>query len=241
MTWYGHACLRLEGRAAEEELAVVTDPYTPQKAGYAPIGEGADIVVTSSVTDDYHDRADLVPGPHEHVNALDVADAGGTRTVRGLAIEAVEAAEAALHPSGHPDRNAMYAFRLDGMRVAHMGDVGNPLSARQVEFLRGTDVLLALAGGFPTIALPDLKAVIEETRPRLVVPMHFRTLAYRPRNILWIEAFLDLFDEAEVGFAHRPTVEIGRDDLPGTTRALVLDYLRRDAPPTPVGEGAATR
>ena len=243
ITWYGHACLRLEGTppGADAPLVVVTDPYTPETAGYAAVEEPADVVVTSSVTDDYHDRADLIPGPHAHVDALAVADGGGTRDVMGLTIEAVEAAEADLHPSGHPDRNAMYAFHLDGMRVAHMGDVGNPLSERQMDFLRGTDVLLALAGGFPTIALDDLRTVIEETKPRLVVPMHFRTLAYRPRNTLWIEAFLDLFDASDVDFAHAPTVDLGARDLPARTGALVLDYLRRDPPPAPVGARGATR
>lgn len=233
LTWYGHASLRLDGRTGDgTQLAIVTDPYTPAKAGYAPIEEPADIVITSSVTDDYHDRADLVPGDHVHVDALALADEGGTRDVRGLTVEAVEAAEADRHPSGHPDRCAMYAFTLDGVRVAHMGDVGNPLSAGQIDFLRGTDVLLALAGGFPTIALADLRTVIDEVAPPLVVPMHFRTLAYRPRNTAWIAEFLALFDDADVDFAHRPSVEIGRGDLPGRTRALVLDYLRRDAPPS---------
>lgn len=234
ITWYGHASFRVRGTTeGERTLAVVTDPYTPATAGYAPVREAADVVVTSSVTDDYHDRADLVPSPHAHVNALDVADGGGTRAINGLMIEAVEAAEADLHPSGHPDRNAMYAFRLDGMRVAHMGDVGNPLSGRQTEFLRGTDVLLALAGGFPTIALDDLAATIREVRPRLVIPMHFRTLSYAPRNTLWIASFLDLFEERDVDFALAPTVDLAAADLPraGTTRVLVMDYLRRDAPP----------
>ena len=243
VTWYGHAAFRLDGRTERGEVGVVTDPYTPETAGYAPIAERPDIVVTSSVTDDYHDRADLVPGPHVHVNALEVADGGGTREVGGLAIEAVEAAEADRHPSGHPDRNAMYAFRLDGMRVAHMGDVGNPLSARQTDFLRGTDVLLALAGGFPTIALDDLAATIREVRPRLVIPMHFRTLSYRPRNTSWIEAFLALFDAGDVDFALAPTVDVAPADLPprGETRVLVLDYLRRDPPPVPVEAHGRTR
>lgn len=240
LTWYGHACFRLEGEVegtAEGAdgptgpLAVVTDPYTPAKTGYAPIAEPADIVVTSSVTDDYHDRADLIPGDPLHVDALAAADTGGRTSARGLAIEAVEAAEAEHHPSGHPDRNAMYAFALDGLRVAHMGDVGNPLSARQVDFLRGTDVLLALAGGYPTIALADLGAVVAEVRPRLVVPMHFRTLVYRPRNIEWIAPFLELFGEEDVDFAGASTVEITRAGLPERTRAIVMDHLRRDPPP----------
>ena len=231
LTWYGHASFRVEGEAPDgKRVSVVTDPYTPETAGYPPVRERPDIVVTSSVTDDYHDRHDLIPGPHTHVNALDVADRhGGRLDVGRLTIEAVEAAEAELHPSGHPDRNALYAFTMDGMRVVHMGDVGNPLSKRQTDFLRGADVLLALAGGFPTISLDDLQAAIEATRPRLVVPMHFRTLTYRPRNTLWIESFLELFDESDVAFACAPTAEITRETLGEGTRVLVLDYLRRGA------------
>ena len=230
ITWYGQACFRLEGESNGKRLSIVTDPYTPEKAGYPPVPQPADVVVTSSVTDDFHDREDLVPGEHVHVNALEVADNGGLFDLVNLGfpvgIEAVEAAEADLHPSGHPDRNALYAFRLDGMRVAHMGDVGNPLSKRQTDFLRDTDVLLALAGGFPTIPLPELMKVIEEVRPRLVIPMHFRTLSYRPRNIAWLPAFLRLFGEERTDFACAATAEITRESLPDETRMLVIDYVR---------------
>ena len=226
ITWHGHACFRLEGTGASGPLTVVTDPFTPRTAGYPPVREPADLVITSSVTDDYHDRHDLIPGEHVHVNALDVADGNGRLEAKGLAIEAVPAAEAEHHPSGHPDRNAMYAVTLDGMRIAHMGDVGNPLDGPQVDFLRGTDVLLALAGGFPTIALDDLDAAIREVRPRVVIPMHFRTLTYRPRNTLWIESFLSYHDEAAIDFACAPTIGLSRDGLPEPTRVIVLDYLR---------------
>ena len=226
ITWYGHASFRLEGDGGGGSVSVVTDPYTPETAGYPPVREAADVVVTSSVTDSYHDRHDLIPGEHLHVNALDVADGGGKRNAGGLAIEAVPAAEAEHHPSGHPDRNAIYAFVLDGMRIAHMGDVGNRLDKRQMDFLHGTDVLLALAGGFPTIALDDLDAVIRETKPRLVVPMHFRTLTYRPRNTLWIESFLSYFDDARIDFACASSAEVTRETLPAETRVMVLDYVR---------------
>ena len=226
ITWYGHACFRLEGAGTHGPVTVVTDPYTPAKAGYPPVREKADVVITSSVTDDYHARHDLIPGGHAHVDALALADRGGRDRCNGLVIEAVPAAEAVLHPSGHPDRCAMYAITLDGCRVVHMGDVGNPLDGRQRDLLRDTDVLLALAGGFPTIALADLHEAIADTRPRLVIPMHFRTLTYRPRNTLWIESFLSLFDEGAVDFACAPSVEVTKDDLPEPTRVMVLDYVR---------------
>jgi L-ascorbate metabolism protein UlaG (beta-lactamase superfamily) len=87
-------------------------------------------------------------------------------------------------------------------------------------------VLLALAGGYLTIELPDLMEMIHRVRPKLVIPMHFRTLTYRPRNTMWIESFLAHFKDETVDFACDHTVEIGRGDLTTDTRVMVLDYLR---------------
>ena len=62
-----------------------------------------------------------------------------------------------------------------------------PLTATQRDFFAGIDVLLALAGGHPTLELDELMDVIRAVRPPLVVPMHFRTLTYKPRNTFcWI-------------------------------------------------------
>jgi L-ascorbate metabolism protein UlaG (beta-lactamase superfamily) len=120
----------------------------------------------------------------------------------------------------------MYRFTLDGLRIAHMGDVGNPLTEAQQALFKDDDILLALAGGYLTIELPDLMKMIRRARPKLVIPMHFRTLTYRPRNTMWIESFLSHFREDAVDFACAHTVRLGRADIPETTRVLVMDYLR---------------
>ena len=140
---------------------------------------------------------------------------------------AVEAAEWDLHPEhAVPGQNGMYRFTLDGIRFAHMGDVGNPLTDRQIAFFEDVDVLLALAGGYLTITLPDLMTMIHAVRPKLVIPMHFRTLTYRPRNTMWIESFLAHFKDEDVDFACDHEVELRRDDVPDRTRVLVMDYVR---------------
>ena len=223
ITWYGQAAFRLVDASG---YRVICDPYTPELLGYAPIGEECDLVVTSSDDDDAHCRHDLIPGEHVWLNALDAVRAGGATVAAGLEVRAVEAMEIESHPLHAPGQNAMYRFELDGLRVAHMGDIGNPLSERQTRFLDDVDVLLALAGGELVIGLPELLRVIEETRPRLVVPMHFRTLTYRPRSLLWISSLLELVDEADVDFAFGPRASVTRETLPKTTRYLVMDYLR---------------
>ena len=224
ITWYGHAAFRLVG---QDGFTVITDPYTPEGVGYDPIPDMADLVITSSDDDDAHCRADLIPGDPATVNALDIAvDRGGSDTVAGLQITAVAAAEWVHHPRGTPGQNAMYRFEIDGLKIAHMGDVGNALTDDQIAFFEDTDILLALAGGYLTIALPDLMTMLHAVRPKLVIPMHFRTLTYRPRNIRWIASFLDGFRDDHVDFASAHTVSLTRDDIPDDTRVLVMDYRR---------------
>lgn len=223
LKWYGHASFRV---TSDSGVSIVTDPYDPATSGYAPFREPADIVIVSSDNDRFHCNAHLVPGEHLTINALELARSGQSRVERGIEFRAVEAMEALNHREHHPDQNGMYCFTVDGIRVGHLGDVGNPLSEAQLGFFSGTDVLLALAGGHPTLELDDLKAAIEVIQPRLVVPMHFRTLTYRPRNTLWIESFLSRFGDARVDFACASEVELARSALPGETRVLVLDYVR---------------
>ncbi len=224
ITWYGHAAF---GLRPDTGPSVITDPYTPEGVGYAPITDSADLVLISSDDDDAHCRADLIPGDPVVLNALEIAQNGGTAGAAGLEVTAIEAAEWDHHPEhAVPGQNGMYRFTLDGIRFAHMGDVGNPLTDAQIAFFEDTDVLFALAGGYLTIELPDLMHMIHRVRPRLVIPMHFRTLTYRPRNTHWIGSFLSHFRDDDVDFAFGPRTVLTRNDIPARTRVLVMDYLR---------------
>jgi L-ascorbate metabolism protein UlaG (beta-lactamase superfamily) len=170
ITWYGHACFRLETPGA----SLVTDPYTPALAGLEPITETADAVVMSSALDEAHSCASMVPGSPAVFNALELV---GRRTeiLDGVVVEAVPATEGADRPDD-PRANAIYRLELDGLAVCHMGDVGTSLADAQLAPLRNrVDALLALAGGGLTIPLPDLHVAIAEIRPRVVVPMHYAT------------------------------------------------------------------
>ncbi|MEL6526815.1 MAG: MBL fold metallo-hydrolase [Chloroflexota bacterium] len=223
LKWYGHASFRI---TSESGLTIITDPYTPELAGYQPFTETADIVLTSSDDDDYHCRSDLIPGEPERINTIDIAKEG-SREVQGITIEATIAKEMEEHPYHAPGQNAMYRFEMDGIKVAHMGDIGNPFTQTQIDFLKDADVLLTLAGDVPTIKLVDLVPALQnEIKPKLIVPMHFRTLAYKPRDGFWIQSFLDYFDDADVDFAFDYEVTLTPDDIPDSTRVLVIDYVR---------------
>jgi L-ascorbate metabolism protein UlaG (beta-lactamase superfamily) len=205
--WQGHACFYVTGN----DVCVVTDPYTPQLAGLAPLREPADVVVTSSDNDAFHCYAEGVPGNPIVVNALDVARHGGSQEVNGLRIDAIEAMESVIHKA-HPDQNAMYRFTVDGVQIGHMGDVGNPLTPAQLDFFRGVDVLLALTGGPPTIELDDLDLAIRQIKPKVVIPMHYQIPNLR-LNILGLEAFTQRYPAALLDLRNEATAEFTREQL----------------------------
>ncbi|MEM9787528.1 MAG: MBL fold metallo-hydrolase [Pseudomonadota bacterium] len=222
--WYGHASF---GLRPEKGPKIITDPYTPDLVGYAPIPDATDLVVMSSADDDGHCREDLVPGQHEVLNALDVVAEGGRKTVAGINFTAMGAMEWEHHPYHDvPGQNAMYRFELDGIKIAHMGDVGNRLTPEQMAFYEDVDVLLALTGAALTIKLPDLMEMIHRMKPKLVIPMHYRTLTYKGRRGAWIADFLVHFHDEQVDYAFGYDAKITKDMIPDETRVLVMDYYR---------------
>jgi L-ascorbate metabolism protein UlaG (beta-lactamase superfamily) len=222
--FYAHASYRLEA----DGLAVITDPYTPgpNNSGFDPIGEPADVVIMSSATDPFHSDPSHVRGDPIVVNALELPPEGSE--VRGMHVRPFPAMESMTFDFGRdPDANAMYLFTLGGLRVLHMGDVGNPVSQEHIDALRGNvDVLFALAGAHATIALEDLDAAIEAIGPRGVIPMHY----YSSRGVLDIEpvdTFLERHPADSVTRVGRPELELTPELLPAEApRIYVLEQSR---------------
>ena len=222
LKWYGHASFRI---SSQDGVSIITDPFNPATSGYKAFTEPADIVIISSENDSFHCNEHLIPGSHITINALELALNEGIRLEHGIEFRAVAAMEALNHREHDPDQNGMYRINIDGVQIGHIGDVGNPLTETQLEFFEGIDVLLALAGGHPTLELSDLEKMIDHVKPKLVVPMHFRTLTYKPRNMFWITNFLELFNDSDVDFACSSEVEITPASLPNKTRVLIVDYV----------------
>ena len=92
-----------------------------------------------------------------------------------------------------PRENAFYRFEMEGIKIAHLGDVGNKLSERQQNFLEGVDLLIAPTGGPPTIDLDDLYETVQKIKPKIVIPMHYKIPG--PKfHMFPVEEFLNMFD-----------------------------------------------
>ncbi len=226
--FYAHASFRLE----TDGLAVVTDPYTPGPghSGFDPINEAADLVIMSSATDAFHSDPSHVQGEPVVVNALELPPEG--TEVRGIPIRSFRAYESKTFDyqaefGRDPDANALYLFTLGGLRVLHMGDIGNPVAREHLDALRGqVDILLALTGEHATIALDDLDVAIKAIGPRVVIPMHY----FNSRGVLKIEPverFLDRLPAESVTRVGGTELELTPETLPSDApHVYVLEQSR---------------
>jgi L-ascorbate metabolism protein UlaG (beta-lactamase superfamily) len=218
ITWYGHAAFLIETGG----LRVILDPYrSPDSGGYEPIDEPADVVVVSHENDRYHSHLGQVVPPFEVVRALEIPPEGAT--VRGLHVEAVHVFENAERLP--EDEVTIVHFRSEGMHVVFLGDLGHAPTDAELAPLRGADIVLAAAGGPPTIDFPEIPALIDAIGPRIVVPMHYKT----PRinlDIQPVERFLEALPGLPVDRPGSSRLEVERETLPRERRIVVLEHAR---------------
>jgi L-ascorbate metabolism protein UlaG (beta-lactamase superfamily) len=218
ITWYGHAAFLIEASG----LRIILDPYrSPDSGGYLPIGEPADLVVVSHENDRYHSHVGQIMPPFELVRALELPAAG--KMIRGIRFEAVHVFET---PERKPeDEVTIVHFRAEDLHLVFLGDLGHQLTAAELDPLRGPDILLVPAGGPPTIDFPEIPLLLESIRPRLVLPMHYKT----PRinlNIQPVERFLEVLPGDPVLRPGSSVLEVSRETLPERRTIALLDHAR---------------
>jgi L-ascorbate metabolism protein UlaG (beta-lactamase superfamily) len=172
--WYGQSAFLVEG-----ERRVFLDPFGdpgPLAARgiefrYPPIaGVEADLVL---VTHDHldHNAVEAVGG-----EPVVITKAGRHESPLGEVLGIASEHDSAAGTERGP--NTIFVFSLDGLRLCHLGDFGQPaLRPEQREAIGDVDVLFLPVGGGPTIGGDGAAALVRELAPRLVVPMHYRTEA----------------------------------------------------------------
>jgi L-ascorbate metabolism protein UlaG (beta-lactamase superfamily) len=137
--------------------------------------------------------ADVVTISHEHGDHNNAAlIQGSPKVLRGLvpgswASIRERVGDALIYnvPSFHDDQggtsprglNAIFIIETGGLRIAQLGDLGQTmLTEGQLKAMGTIDILLIPVGGGPfTINGEQASRIVEAIRPRVVIPMHFKT------------------------------------------------------------------
>ena len=155
ITWIGHSCFQIESGG----YTVITDPYEDGYVpGLKPLRETADMVLCSHEHGDHNARK-LVKIRKGQACPF---------TVEKLETWHDEAKGAKRGP------NTIHILDDGHVRLAHLGDLGCMPEEDQLEKLKNLDVCLIPVGGHYTIDGKQAAELIQQIRPVLVIPMHYR-------------------------------------------------------------------
>ena len=207
--YLGHSCFKLTESTG---TSVVCDPYDPS-VGYDMPRLTADAVTVS------HKHYD-----HDYINAVDghptVIDKECSQDLSGVEINAIKSFHDGQRGKARGE-NVIFKFRMDGIDICHLGDLGEACSSELIDLLLPVNVLLIPVGGTYTIDAEMAKEYVDRIMPDVVIPMHYREKGCT-LDIDKVDEFINLFDKECVEETDGGELELMRSDLSGDTKVIVF-------------------
>lgn len=208
ITYLGHASFKLKGKDA----TVVTDPYGEIGLRFPKVE--SDIVTVSHSHNDHSNFAAVEGSPK-------VVDGPGEYEIKGVSILGFE--------SYHDDKkgslrgkNTIFVFEIDGVRIAHLGDLGHKLDEKQAGELGEIDVLLIPVGGFYTIGAKEAVETVQEIEPQITIPMHFQQPGLDPKTFSNLETAEKFVKDLGLPVENLDRLSVKSGGLPEDYMAVVM-------------------
>ncbi len=195
ISWYGQACFKLQSG----QKTIIIDPFD-KKIGLTPPSVNAEVVLVTHSHYDHNNTGiirgnpSIVDGPGEyeyhdiHIKGIDSYHDNNKGKERGT--------------------NTIYLIQYEGLRVAHMGDLGQQdLTEEQIERLGILDVLFIPVGGFYTINGKEASDIVKTLQPRIAVPMHYKIPNLTIDELEPINSFVDSMNAQGVEAQDKLTIK----------------------------------
>lgn len=166
--YYGQSCFKITAKPngrATEDINIFLDPFD-KSIGLRPPQGQADIVFVSH---NHHD--------HNNVEALKgnpiVIDAPGEYAVKGINVIGLDSFHDAKEGQER-GKNTIFILETEGLKLCHLGDLGENLTPAQIEKIGEVDILFIPIGGKFTIDGKKAAEIMREIEPAITIPMHFK-------------------------------------------------------------------
>ena len=207
--WLGHSSFLIE---SERGIRIITDPFD-ETLGYKLPRIKVNIVTVS----------------HEHFDHNYVRGVKGRPVVfKGVVNRESHKMQfrgiSSYHDSvygGQRRTNTIFVIKADGLNLCHLGDLGHILDSDKLDEIGAIDILFIPVGGFYTIDSSQATQIIKDIKPKITVPMHYKTEAIK-FSIDPVEIFLS--DKGNVQKIESSEFEITKDTLPKNAQIYVLQY-----------------
>lgn len=211
ITYHGHAEFMIE---LADGFKIITDPYDAH-VGYEMQEYACDAVMISHGHGD-HNFTDKLTGAYARVD-----QAGAWHLAGDVRVDMI--------PSVHDEvggrkrgQNLIMKLQTEGLTLVHLGDQGDALTGQQIRQLGKVDILMIPVGGYYTIDAQGAKQIVDALRPRVVIPMHYKTNVNADWPITDETPFLQLMDAENV--QPMPLIRITRGDLFQQPQLAVLQF-----------------
>lgn len=173
--YLGHACFRLND-------SLVIDPYKDGSVlGLSPLRTTANKVICSHEHADHSGRecVEIVPGECE----FGITEVPSWHDDQGGALRG-------------PNTIFVIRDRNSGEKLVHLGDLGHFPNEEQLAAISDADYLLIPVGGYYTIDAEMAVKICKASRPKHIIPMHYRTETYGYPQLTTLEDFMKLIKES---------------------------------------------
>ncbi|MGH7831450.1 MAG: MBL fold metallo-hydrolase [Candidatus Binatia bacterium] len=205
--YFGHNFFQITTRKGTK---IVTDPLVP---GMHPTPYVAPHVVTVGREHPNHNYVDLAHGNPIIMRGL--AHHGAEWNPISTNVRDVHIYNVPIYQHGIEGalKGAAFIFDLGPLCIAHLGDLSHTLNAAQIKQIGRVDIALIPIGGIFTMSARVAREVLQQIRPKIAIPMHYRDNPYI------LAPFVDGLP------TRRPegnTLAVSKSTLPAKTEIVVL-------------------
>lgn len=213
ITYLGHSSFKIKTKSA----VVITDPFDAKMVGLKFPEVEAEVVTISHSHPD-HNSTDKISKNKK------VIEGPGEYEVSGISVMGF----ASFHDNKKGEergKNTVYVIEAEGLRIAHLGDLGHILSDDLVDEIGDIDLLMIPVGGYYTIGPKEAVEIITKIEPYYVLPMHYYQDGLNvelSENLLPVTDFLK---ESGLTTENLPKFSIKKEEIMDeqSTKAVVLE------------------
>ena len=175
--WHGHSCFELVSGG----YSAVIDPFQDTSVGtaYPHVRLTADAVYISHEDRDHNFREGVTLRSTGKANPFAVTELETYHDIMRGRLRGM---------------NTVRIFAAEGMRVAHLGDLGAKPTPEQMQQLQGLDAMMIPVGGIYTIEPDTAYYLCEQLQPRVIIPMHFQAPGHSNHRLRAPEDFTGIFE-----------------------------------------------
>ena len=170
--WFGHSCFRI----SKDGYAIVFDPYEDQNVPGLTLE-----TLTANEVFASHEHGD-----HNAREKVALVKADGETPFAVTRLDS-------FHDDCHGEKrgtNRMTILESEGLSVAHLGDIGCMPAKEQKAALSHLDAVLVPVGGFYTMEPDQIRVLLSELDPKVIIPMHYRSESFGYDVIGTLDDFL---------------------------------------------------